>query len=60
MSPHTTVRVRKSALPYLLLLPAVLLELLIHLVPMVMGVVMSFRQLTQFFIRDWTRAPWAG
>ncbi|MFF4454227.1 carbohydrate ABC transporter permease [Streptomyces goshikiensis] len=60
MSVHTTVRVRKSALPYLLLLPAVLLELLIHLVPMAMGIVMSFRQLTQFFIRDWTSAPWTG
>ncbi|MFE9843917.1 ABC transporter permease subunit [Streptomyces goshikiensis] len=26
---------------------------------MVMGIVMSFRRLTQFFIRDWTGAPWA-
>lgn len=59
MSPKTA-RLRRSALPYLLLLPALLLELLVHLVPMVMGILMSFRQLTQFFIRDWSRAPWTG
>ncbi|MFD5328375.1 carbohydrate ABC transporter permease [Streptomyces sp. NPDC127092] len=49
-----------ALLPYLLLLPALLLELLVHLVPMLMGAVMSFKELTQFFIRDWTAAPWAG
>lgn len=53
-------RARRSALPYLLLLPALLLELLVHLIPMVMGILMSFRKLTQFFIRDWSRAPWTG
>ncbi|GAA2113835.1 sugar ABC transporter permease [Kitasatospora saccharophila] len=50
----------RSALPYLLLLPALLAELLIHLVPMVTGIVMAFKQLTQFFIRDWGSAPWSG
>ncbi|WP_328296992.1 sugar ABC transporter permease [Streptomyces sp. NBC_00435] len=55
-----TGRLRRAALPYLLLLPALLFELLIHLVPMVMGIVMSFRKLTQFFIRDWSSAPWSG
>jgi len=53
-------RLRRAALPYLLLLPALVLELLIHLVPMVVGIVMSFRQLTQFFIRNWSAAPWTG
>ncbi|WP_328492443.1 sugar ABC transporter permease [Streptomyces sp. NBC_00414] len=53
-------RVRRIALPYLLLLPALLLELLVHLVPMVIGIVMSFKELTQFYIRDWGAAPWAG
>ncbi|GAA2217828.1 sugar ABC transporter permease [Streptomyces aculeolatus] len=52
--------VRRGALPYLLLLPALLLELLIHLVPMAVGVVMSFKELTQRYIRDWGEAPWAG
>ncbi|MFF4345036.1 carbohydrate ABC transporter permease [Kitasatospora sp. NPDC001540] len=53
-------RFGRNALPYLLLLPALLAELLIHLVPMVTGIVMAFKQLTQFFIRDWSSAPWSG
>ncbi|WP_306317446.1 MULTISPECIES: carbohydrate ABC transporter permease [unclassified Streptomyces] len=53
-------RLRRIGLPYLLLLPALLLELLVHLVPMVIGIVVSFKELTQFFIRDWGTAPWAG
>ncbi len=40
--------------------PALILELLVHLVPMVMGVFMSFKELTQFYIRDWGTAPWSG
>ncbi|KUH36689.1 MULTISPECIES: carbohydrate ABC transporter permease [Streptomyces] len=51
---------RRIALPYLLLLPALLLELLVHLVPMLMGITMSFRELTQFYIRNWSEAPWSG
>ena len=47
-------------LPYLLVLPALCFELLIHIIPLLAGVGISFLQLTQFFIRDWTRAPWAG
>ncbi|MEU6899887.1 MULTISPECIES: carbohydrate ABC transporter permease [Streptomyces] len=58
--PRRPGRARRGALPYLLLLPALLLELLVHLVPMVMGILMSFRKLTQFFIQDWSRAPWTG
>ncbi len=58
--PHIPDRIRRGGLPYLLLLPAVLLELLIHIVPMVIGIVMSFRQLTQFFINNWGAAPWTG
>lgn len=53
-------RLGRISLPYLLLLPALVLELLIHLVPMVVGIVMSFKQLTLFFIRDWSAAPWSG
>jgi multiple sugar transport system permease protein len=53
-------RLRRISLPYLLLLPALVLELLVHLVPMLMGIVMSFKELTQFYIRDWVAAPWSG
>ena len=58
--PRRPGRIRRIALPYLLLLPALLLELLVHLVPMVIGIFMSFKQLTQFYIRDWGTAPWSG
>ena len=47
-------------LPYLLLLPALLFELLVHLVPMVVGVLISFKALTQLYLTQWAHAPWAG
>jgi multiple sugar transport system permease protein len=53
-------RIRKGGLPYLFLLPALILELLIHFVPMIFGILISFKQLTLFFIRNWQGAPWAG
>lgn len=59
-APRLPARLRRLGLPYLLLLPAVLLELLVHLVPMLIGIMMSFKELTQFYIRDWGSAPWRG
>lgn len=53
-------RLRQGGLPYLLLLPALLAELLIHIVPMVFGIVISFKNLTLFYIHNWSKAPWAG
>ena len=53
-------RVRRTGLPYLLLLPAVCFELLVHVVPMLVGIWISFKHLTQFFIGDWGAAPYAG
>ncbi|MCK2241519.1 MULTISPECIES: carbohydrate ABC transporter permease [unclassified Crossiella] len=47
-------------LPYLLLAPALLVELLVHVLPMLAGAVMSLLRLNQFAIRDLTRAPAAG
>ena len=47
-------------LPYLLVLPALCFELLIHIIPLLAGVGISFLKLTQFYIRNWTQAPWAG
>jgi len=47
-------------LPYALLAPAVLLELFIHIVPMLTGIWMSFLKLTKFFISNWSGAPSAG
>jgi multiple sugar transport system permease protein len=53
-------RRRRELLPYFLLVPAVLLELLIHIVPMLAGVGISFLKLTQYFLNNWRRAPFAG
>ncbi|MET7749007.1 sugar ABC transporter permease [Micromonospora sp. NPDC005367] len=53
-------RPRRSFLPYLLLVPAVVLELGIHVIPMLVGVWMSLLELTQFHIRDWSTAPFIG
>jgi multiple sugar transport system permease protein len=50
----------KTATPYLLLFPAIVLELLIHIVPMAIGVWISFIKLTQEYIQHWTQAPGAG
>jgi len=47
-------------LPYALLAPAVLLELVIHVLPMLTGIWMSFLRLTKFFIKNWAAAPSAG
>jgi len=56
----TRRRRNRSRLPYLLLLPALVLELAIHIVPMSVGVWMSLLELTQFHIRDWSTAPFLG
>lgn len=53
-------RLGDRATPYLLVLPAILLELLIHIVPMLVGIWMSLIRLTQFFIANWSQAPAAG
>src|SRR4051812_25081920 len=58
--PRLSHSIGRGAVPYLLVLPALVMELLIHLVPMVIGIVMSFKELTQFYIRDWGAAPWAA
>jgi multiple sugar transport system permease protein len=53
-------RLPPKALPYLLLAPAVIAELIVHLVPIAVGIWMSFKELTLFYIRDWSQAPWTG
>jgi multiple sugar transport system permease protein len=50
----------KRRLPYLLIAPAILFELLIHVIPLLTGVGISFLRLNQFFIRNWTAAPFEG
>jgi multiple sugar transport system permease protein len=57
--PHKRRR-QRQLLPYLLILPAVGLELLIHIIPLLFGIGISFLKLTQFYLRNWTAAPVAG
>jgi multiple sugar transport system permease protein len=47
-------------MPVLLLAPALLFELLVHLLPMAAGVVMALFRLTVFTIHHWSTAPFAG
>jgi multiple sugar transport system permease protein len=50
----------RRRLPYLLILPAILFELLVHILPLLAGVGMSFLGLSQFFVRNWSAAPVTG
>lgn len=56
----TRSRRRLHLLPYLLVLPALLFELLVHIFPMLVGVGVSFLELTQFYVRNWSAAPFVG
>jgi multiple sugar transport system permease protein len=53
-------RRRRVLTPYLMLIPALVMELAVHLVPMLAGVGMSLLGLTQFYVRDWSAAPFVG
>lgn len=47
-------------LPYVLIAPAVVFELAVHIIPMLVGVAIAFLRLTQLYLRNWTSAPFAG
>lgn len=51
---------RSRFFPYLLLAPAILFELLVHVIPMLTGVGISFLKLNAFFLRNWLEAPFAA
>lgn len=53
-------RKRRNVLPYVLVTPAALLELLIHIGPMVLGVWVAFVSLTQLNLTNWLGAPFVG
>src|SRR5674476_864025 len=62
-SPVNSVQRRKRRrqwLPYVLLIPAIVMELLIHIIPMLIGVLMSFFKMTQLYLANWRHAPFAG
>jgi len=47
-------------LPFALIAPAVILEILIHIAPMLVGIWISFIKLTQLYIANWGAAPFLG
>jgi multiple sugar transport system permease protein len=53
-------RSRGGWLPYALIAPAVVFELLVHIIPMLVGVWIAFLRLTQLYLRNWSSAPFAG
>jgi len=51
---------RRNGLAYLMVLPAFLFMLAVHLWPMVQGIYMSFLKLTQFTLKQYLHAPFVG
>jgi multiple sugar transport system permease protein len=50
-------QVNKRFIPYLFILPAVIFELFIHIIPMLIGIIISLVSLTLFYIHYWTQSP---
>lgn len=53
-------RVARNRIAYLLILPAVLGMLFVHYIPMLWGILISFREVNLFTIRNWFDAPFVG
>ncbi|MGC4151617.1 MAG: sugar ABC transporter permease [Propionicimonas sp.] len=53
-------RIRGVSLPYLLITPAGIMEMLVHVLPMLLGIWIAFVGLSQLTIADWTSAPFVG
>lgn len=58
--PRRRVAISRRTLPYLLILPAFVVELLVHVLPILVGVLVSLLHLTRRQLRDWVAAPYAG
>lgn len=54
------IRFRYYLAAYLFILPAVIGMLFVHYVPMLWGVMIAFRDVNVFTVRDWANAPWVG
>jgi len=55
-----SINSKSKAFAYRLILPAILLSIIVHFLPTIWGVIISFRKLNVFYIRDWTEAPFVG
>jgi multiple sugar transport system permease protein len=58
--PRRLPKLERTRLPYLLIAPAVVFMVLIHIVPMLGGLVLSFKRLNVFTFSQLFSAPWAG
>jgi multiple sugar transport system permease protein len=53
-------RRKDGVFPYLLIAPAGIMELLIHIIPMLLGIYVAYLALTQLTIANWLKAPFVG
>ena len=53
-------RIKKNKFPYLLITPALIAMLLVHFIPIVSGLMMSFLKLNQFTLKEFLKAPFIG
>ncbi|KAE9634391.1 MAG: multiple sugar transport system permease protein [Epulopiscium sp.] len=53
-------RIKSNKLAYLMITPAVIGMIIIHLIPIVSGLCMSFLKLNQFTLRQFLKAPFIG
>ena len=53
-------RIVKNRAAYLFILPAVLGMLFVHYIPMLWGILISFRDVNLFTVRNWFAAPYVG
>lgn len=53
-------RIKKNKLAYILIAPAIVGMILIHLVPILSGIAMSFLKLNQFTLKQFLKAPFIG
>jgi len=55
-----TAKIRKNKLAYYLLIPALICMFLVHVIPMIWGVTISFLNLDIHTITDWSKATFIG
>lgn len=53
-------RIARNRIAYLFILPAALGMLFVHYLPMLWGILISFRDVNLFTIRNWSQAPFVG
>ncbi|WP_033164983.1 sugar ABC transporter permease [Clostridium sp. KNHs205] len=53
-------RIRQNKLAYCLIAPAIIAMIVIHFIPIVSGIIMSFLKLNQFTLKKFLKAPFIG